>query len=60
MAMDVPPVLPLPQRLPLKAQWCIKPQLCVALEVAQSPVEQRLGLMPVSYTHLTLPTIYSV
>ena len=43
--MDAPPVLPLPQQLPLTAQWCIKPQLCIALEVAQSAEQQRLGLM---------------
>ena len=43
--MDAPPVLPLPQQLPLTAQWCVEPQLCIALEVAQSPEQQRLGLM---------------
>ena len=42
--MDAPPV-PLPQQLPLTAQWCLKPQLCIALEVAQSAEQQRLGLM---------------
>ena len=43
--MDAPPALPLPQKLPLTAQWCVKPQLCIALEVAKSAKQQRLGLM---------------
>ena len=35
----------------------ISTKFCMVIEVARAII---LGLIPVSYTHLTLPTIYSV
>ena len=34
-----------PQHLPVTAQWCIKTTPCIALEVARSAAQQRIGLM---------------
>ena len=34
-----------PQHLPITAQWCIETKPCIALEVARSPSQQRIGLM---------------
>ena len=34
-----------PQQLPVTAQWCIKTTPCIALEVARSAAQQRIGLM---------------
>ena len=34
-----------PQLLPIEARWCIRKTVCIALEVADEPEEQRLGLM---------------
>ena len=36
---------PPPQYLPVTAQWCVADDRCIALEVARSSEEQRLGLM---------------
>ena len=37
--------LPAPQQLPVTAQWCIDAQRCIGLEVAATPLQQRIGLM---------------
>ena len=37
--------LPAPQQLPVTAQWCIDSRRCIALEVASTPLQQRIGLM---------------
>ena len=29
----------------MTAQWCLDPQRCIALEVAATPLQQRIGLM---------------
>ena len=34
-----------PQTLPIEARWCLSKPVCIALEVADEPEEQRLGLM---------------
>ncbi len=34
-----------PQTLPIEARWCFSKPVCIALEVADEPEEQRLGLM---------------
>ncbi len=39
--MDTTP----PQYLPVEARWCVRGDTCVLLEVADSPQEQRLGMM---------------
>ena len=36
---------PPPQHLPVTAEWCLSAQRCIALEVARTPEQQRLGLM---------------
>jgi len=33
-----------PQQLPIAAQWCLSPERCIALEVADDPREQAMGL----------------
>ena len=42
--MELPPP---PQTLPIEARWCLqsRPRTCIALEVADTPREQQLGLM---------------
>ena len=37
--------LPAPQQLPVTAHWCLDAQRCIALEVAVTPSQQRIGLM---------------
>lgn len=37
--------LPAPQQLPVTAHWCLDAQRCIALEVAATPLQQRIGLM---------------
>ena len=37
--------LPAPQQLPVTAHWCLDAQRCIALEVAVTPLQQRIGLM---------------
>lgn len=37
--------LPAPQQLPVTAHWCLDDQRCIALEVAVTPLQQRIGLM---------------
>ena len=39
------PSSPPPQYLPVTAQWCVAETRCIALEVAGTSEEQRLGLM---------------
>jgi len=39
----LPPAVP-PQHLPLEAQWCVQPGTCIALEVADEPREQSMGM----------------
>ena len=39
--MEAPP----PQHLPVTAEWCLSAERCIALEVARTPEQQRLGLM---------------
>ena len=39
-----PPVSP-PQQLPVTAQWCLEDRGCIALEVARTADQQRIGLM---------------
>ena len=36
---------PPPQHLPVAAEWCLAVERCIALEVASTPEQQRLGLM---------------
>ena len=36
---------PPPQHLPVTAEWCLSAERCIALEVARTPEQQRLGLM---------------
>ena len=36
---------PPPQHLPVTAEWCLTEARCIALEVARTPEQQRLGLM---------------
>ena len=37
--------LPAPQQLPVTAHWCLDAQRCIGLEVAATPLQQRIGLM---------------
>ena len=37
--------LPAPQQLPVTAQWCLDSRRCIGLEVARTPLQQRIGLM---------------
>ena len=37
--------LPAPQQLPVTAQWCLDSKRCIGLEVARTPLQQRIGLM---------------
>lgn len=39
--MDTSP----PQQLPISAQWCVVEHRCIALEVARTADQQRIGLM---------------
>lgn len=39
--MDAAP----PQQLPITAQWCVREDRCIALEVARTAEQQRIGLM---------------
>ena len=39
--MDLTP----PQQLPITAQWCVTEHRCIALEVARTADQQRIGLM---------------
>ena len=43
--MDASPPVSLPQQLPVTAQWCLKDRGCIALEVARTGDQQRIGLM---------------
>ena len=37
--------LPAPQQLPITAHWCLDQDRCIALEVASTPLQKRIGLM---------------
>ena len=43
--MEAAPSSPPPQHLPVTAEWCLAVERCIALEVASTPEQQRLGLM---------------
>ena len=45
---------------PLLIQTAAGKVLHFTVEIASTPDQRAYGLMSVSYTHLTLPTIYSV
>ena len=43
--MEASPPLSPPQQLPVTAQWCLEDRRCIALEVARTADQQRIGLM---------------
>ena len=43
--MDASPPVSPPQQLPVTAQWCLDDRGCIALEVARTVDQQRIGLM---------------
>lgn len=43
--MDASPPVTVPQQLPVTTQWCLDDGRCIALEVALTSDQQRIGLM---------------